>query len=86
MVIYRSVRLQPRQTEDCRVLCEKEMDEFERLSAFLRERLPAAAELRSIVLKERLKIACIALTVVSLFVLALVVPHADHSLAEALGR
>ena len=46
----------------------------------------AAAELRVIAIKERLKMACVALTVGSLLVLALVLPHADRSLSEALGR
>lgn len=46
----------------------------------------AAAELRAIALKERLKMAFIALDVVSLLVMALVLPYADRSLSEALGR
>lgn len=105
---------------------ETEIDELEKLSSFLQERLVAvpsggkelveylrtfkselealdvasasarvlvdgyialtAAELRAIAIKERLKMACIALTIISLFVLALVMPRADRSLSEALGR
>ena len=48
-----------------------EIGELERLSSFL---------------QERLKMACIALTVGSLIVLAIVLPHADRCLSEALGR
>jgi len=108
------------------MLSEREMSEFELLSIFLRERLPATpsggrdlveylntfkeelqsldissdsvrvlvdgyvamatAELRSIAIKERLWAVCIVLVIVGLFALALVIPYADHSLAEALGR
>ena len=44
------------------------------------------AELRAIAIRERLKMACIVLTVGSLLVLALVLPHAHRCLSEALGR
>ena len=54
--------------------------------AFLIREFARPTNLRVIAIKERLKMACVALTVGSLLVLALVLPHADRCLSEALGR